>query len=108
MKFNVYANAAEFGIIAAGSAQEARDIAAQMAGYESEADMEKQIEQKSEIVAVEVETAKVSEGNQFIGEFTVDNAPNEFIRALVREALENGEATATDEQGCSVTAVLDQ
>ena len=54
-KYNVYANAAEFGIIEANSDQEARDIAAQMAGYESEADMEKQLEQDSEIVAEEVE-----------------------------------------------------
>ena len=51
-KFNVYANACEFGIIEAESAKEACDKAAQMAGYESVADMEKQIGQ-SEIVAEE-------------------------------------------------------
>jgi len=54
-KYNVYANAAEFGIIEANTTQEARDIAAQMAEYESEADMERQLEQESEIVAEEVE-----------------------------------------------------
>ena len=53
--FGKRAGAAEFGIIEANSAQEARDIAAQMAGYESEADMEKQLEQDSEIVALEAE-----------------------------------------------------
>ena len=51
MKFNVYANACEFGIIEAGSEQEARDIAAQMAGYESESDMVKQLAQPSELIA---------------------------------------------------------
>ena len=55
MNFNVYANAAEFGIIEANSEQEARDKAAQMAGYKSEADMVTQLEQPSEIVAEEVE-----------------------------------------------------
>lgn len=52
--YNVYANAAEFGIIEAASAQEARDIAAQMAGYKNEADMEEQIGSPSEIIAEEV------------------------------------------------------
>jgi hypothetical protein len=55
MKYNVYANAIEFGIIEAGSEQEARDKAAQMAGYESEADLEERLDQSSEIVAEEVE-----------------------------------------------------
>lgn len=55
MKFHVYANAADFGVIEAGSAHEARDIAARMAGYESEADMEDQIGQPSEITAVEAD-----------------------------------------------------
>lgn len=54
-KFNVYANACEFGIIEAASKQDARDEAARMAGYENEADMEKQLEQKSEIVAELIE-----------------------------------------------------
>ncbi len=53
-KYNVYANSAEFGIIEANSAKGARNIAAQMAGYESESDMEKQLEQESEIVVEEV------------------------------------------------------
>lgn len=52
--FNTYANACEFGLIEAETAQEARDIAARMAGYESEADMEKQLGHASEIVADEI------------------------------------------------------
>lgn len=51
MKFTVYANASEFGVIEAANEQEARDKAAQMAGYKSEADMVEQIGQTSEIVA---------------------------------------------------------
>ena len=50
--FNVTAGACEFGLIEAATDQEARDLAAQMAGYQSEADMEAQLEQHSEIVAV--------------------------------------------------------
>lgn len=52
--FNVTANACEFGLIEATTAQQARDIAAQMAGYESEADMVARLEQPSEIIAIEV------------------------------------------------------
>lgn len=52
--FNTYANACEFGLIEAETAQEARNTAARMAGYESEADMEAQLGQPSEIVAEEV------------------------------------------------------
>ena len=55
MKFHVYANAADFGAIEAKSEHEARDIAARMAGYESEADMEDQIGQPSEITAVKAD-----------------------------------------------------
>ena len=53
--YNVYANACEFGLIEAANAQEARDKAAQMAGYESEADMVERLGQPSEIVAEEAE-----------------------------------------------------
>jgi hypothetical protein len=52
--FNVYANAAEFGLIEAADAQDARDKAAQIAGYKSEADMEAQLGTASEIVADQV------------------------------------------------------
>ena len=55
-KFNVAANACEFGMIEAATAQEARDLAAQMAGYESEADMVERLGQPSEIVAEEAPT----------------------------------------------------
>lgn len=49
--YNVYANSCEFGIIEALSIQEAKDKAAIMAGYKSEADMEIQLDQPSEIIA---------------------------------------------------------
>lgn len=52
--FNVHANACEFGLIEAETAQEARDMAAQMAGYDSEADMATRLGQPSEITADEV------------------------------------------------------
>ena len=55
-KFNVYANEFEFGMIEAATQQEARDAAAQMAGYESEAEMEERLGQPSEIVAEEAPT----------------------------------------------------
>ena len=52
--YNVYANACEFGLIEADTEQEARDKAAQMAGYESEAQMVETLGQPSEIMAEEV------------------------------------------------------
>jgi hypothetical protein len=54
-KFNVRANDCAFGEIEAATAQDARDIAAKMAGYKSESDMIIQIESSSEIVAVLIE-----------------------------------------------------
>jgi hypothetical protein len=54
--FNVVANACDFGIIEAETAQEARDIAAQDAGYKSEADMVARLGEPSEIVVTEVAT----------------------------------------------------
>jgi hypothetical protein len=53
-KYRVHANACDFGIIEAASEQEARDRAAQEAGYQSEADMVERLEQPSEIVAEQV------------------------------------------------------
>ena len=50
-------------------------------------------------------TATVREADQLIGRFTVETAPNDFIRRLVAEAVQNGEATATDPEGVEVTAV---
>ena len=55
--YNVYANACEFGLVKAETAQEARGLAAQMAGYESEAEMEERLGQPSEIVAEEAVNA---------------------------------------------------
>lgn len=50
-KYTVSANCIEFGIYEADSEQAARDLCAQDAGYKSEADMEAQLEQASELVA---------------------------------------------------------
>lgn len=49
--FRVWANACDFGLIEAQSEQEARDKAAQMAGYQSEAEMQARLDQPSEVVA---------------------------------------------------------
>ena len=54
-KYQVEANACDFGIIEASDEQDAKDQAAQMAGYKSEADMVAQLEQPSEIVATEID-----------------------------------------------------
>ncbi len=51
IKYQVSANGHEFGIYEAATEQEARDLCAQDAGYKSEADMEAQLEQPSELVA---------------------------------------------------------
>lgn len=59
--FDVYANECEFGLIEAETAQDARDIAARTAGYESEADMEEQLGHASEIVAEEVDAEEDSD-----------------------------------------------
>jgi hypothetical protein len=50
-KFQVSANGTVFGTYDAATEQEARDLCAQDAGYKSEADMEAQLEQPSELVA---------------------------------------------------------
>jgi hypothetical protein len=52
--FEVSANGTLFGTYEASTEQEARDLCAQDAGYKSEADMVAQLEQPSELVAVEV------------------------------------------------------
>ena len=49
--FRVYANDCDFGIITALDAQDARDKAAQMAGYKDESDLVYQLESPSEIIA---------------------------------------------------------
>ena len=51
--YEVSANGTLFGTYEAASAQEARDLCAIDAGYKSEADMAAQLEQASELVAVE-------------------------------------------------------
>lgn len=53
-KYEVSANGTVFGTYEAESAQAARDLCAQDAGYESEADMVRRLEQASALVAVEV------------------------------------------------------
>lgn len=54
-KFEVSANGQVFGVYAASCEQAARDLCARDAGYKDEADMVDQLEQASELVAVEVE-----------------------------------------------------
>ena len=49
--YDVYANDCDFGLIEADTAQEARDKAVQMAGYESESQMVETLGRPSEIVA---------------------------------------------------------
>jgi hypothetical protein len=46
----VYTNACDFGLIEATDEQHARDLAAQMVGYQSEADMIEQLRKPSGIV----------------------------------------------------------
>lgn len=53
-QFEVFANDVTFGIYEAEDAQGARDACAVDAGYQSEADMVKQLERPSELVAVEL------------------------------------------------------
>ena len=50
-------------------------------------------------------TAVVREGDQTIGVWSMGTAPKRFLRDLVKQAVENGEATAQDADGCTVTAV---
>ena len=50
-KYNISANGSQFGIYEADSEQAAKDLCAQDAGYKSEADMEAQLGQKSELIA---------------------------------------------------------
>ena len=57
MIYHVHVNACDFGFITATDAQNARDQAAQMAGYKSEADMEIRLGQPSEFIALVVEGA---------------------------------------------------
>ncbi len=48
-------------------------------------------------------------GHTIVSERLADwTAPNEFLRELVEEAKESsdGTATATDDEGCEVTAVV--
>jgi len=49
--------------------------------------------------------AVVREGDQTIGTYSMWTAPTRFLRELVEQAVENGEATAQDAAGCTVTAV---
>ena len=50
--------------------------------------------------------AVVREGDQTIGVWSIDTAPTRFLRDLVKQAVEDGEASAQDAEGCAVTAVL--
>ena len=49
--------------------------------------------------------AVVREGDQSIGVWSIKTAPTQFLRELIEQAVECGEATAQDPEGCTVTAV---
>ena len=49
--------------------------------------------------------AVVREGDQTIGTWSIETAPTPFLKELVEQAVEYGEATAQDAEGCAVTAV---
>ena len=49
--------------------------------------------------------AVVREGDQTIGTWSMWTAPTPFLKEPVEQAVENGEATAQDPEGCTVTAV---
>lgn len=53
--YRVYANSCDFGVVVTNNDQDARDIAAEMAGYASENDMEACLDSTSEIVALELD-----------------------------------------------------
>jgi len=58
--YQVHANGMLCGLYSANSEQEARDLAAIDAGYDSEADMESQIEKASELVADQLDGSSVA------------------------------------------------
>ena len=49
--------------------------------------------------------AAVREGDQTIGTWSMWTAPTRFLRDLVKQAVLDGEASAQDADGCTVTAV---
>ena len=49
--------------------------------------------------------AVVREGDQEIGTWSIETAPTPLLKELVEQAVEDGEASAQDADGCTVTAV---
>ena len=49
--------------------------------------------------------AVVREGDQEIGTWSIETAPTPFLKEIVEQAVEDGEASAQDADGCTVTAV---
>lgn len=47
----------------------------------------------------------VREGDQTIGEWSIKTAPTPFLKELLARAALEGEASAQDPEGCTVTAV---
>jgi hypothetical protein len=64
-RYHVYANACDFGLVEATNEQHARDLAAQMAGYQSEAQMVETLEQPSEIVAKKLTLPEISRASHY-------------------------------------------
>ena len=54
----------------------------------------------------EAALAVVREGDQKIGTWSMWTAPTPFLKELIGLAVEYGEASAQDADGCTVTAVL--
>lgn len=50
----------------------------------------------------------VYEGDFFVGRFTLESAPNAFLRRLMIEANEYGDAEGIDSEGCKVTVLADE
>lgn len=92
-KFQVQANGTVFGVYEADDQQQARDLCAQDAGYDSEADMVEQLGRPSELVAIAGEEWEAWEdGGEEVAFFLADgdNPVEEGARALgvdVSEAL---------------------
>ena len=47
----------------------------------------------------------VREGDQTIGTWSIETAPTPFLKELLARAALEGEASAQDPEGCTVTAV---
>jgi hypothetical protein len=49
-----------------------------------------------------------SEQGQYIGTWTIESAPNDFLRELAAEAIRTGETAQARDDGCLVTASVEE